>query len=113
MDNLGDPEMITKLNDLASRLSEGIRLMGRYGREYAQAERDYKTELAKESVRLREKDMPVTLIQLSIYGTGEVPKMRFRRDTAQVLYETSKENINVLKLQARLLEAQIDREWKG
>lgn len=111
--NIGDPELVNRLNDLTYKLSQGIKLMGRYGREYAQAEHDYKMELAREAVRLRERDIPVTLIQLRIYGSGDVPDKRFKRDTAQVMYDTSKENINALKLQIRLLEAQIDREWRG
>ena len=113
MDNIGDPELVTKLNDLTTRLTQGIKLMGQYGREYAQAEHDYKVQLAEEAIRLRNTDMPVTQINLVIYGSGKVPKMRFNRDTAQVMYETAKENINVLKLQMRLLESQIDREWRG
>lgn len=113
MDNIGDPELLNRLNDLTLKLTKGIKLMGRYGREYAQAEHDYKMELAKEAVRLRSTDMPVTQINLVIYGSGDVPNKRFKRDTAQVMYETSKENINVLKLQMRLLESQIDREWKS
>lgn len=112
-ENIGDPELITQLNDLNAQLSQGIRLMGRYGREYAQAEHDYKIELAKEAIRLREKDIPVTMIQLRIYGTGDVPEKRFRRDTAQVMYNTAQENINAIKLKMRLLEAQIDREYRG
>ena len=113
MNNIGDPELITQLNDLNAQLSQGIKLMGRYGREYASAERDYKIELAKEAIRLREKDIPVTMVQLRIYGTGDVPKKRFDRDTAEVMYNTAKENINAIKLKMRLLEAQIDREWKS
>lgn len=111
--NLGDPAMINKLNDLTYKMTQGIRLMGKYGRELAKTERDYKVELAKEVVRLREDGVPVTLIQLRVHGTGEVSNLRFKRDLAQALYDTSKENINVLKLQIRLLESQIDREWNS
>ena len=111
--NFGDPEMINKLNDLTYKMTQGIKLMGKYGRELANAERDYKMELQKEVLRLRSQGEAVTLIQLCVYGSGDVPKLRFKRDEAQALYDTAKENINVLKLQIRLLEAQIDREWKG
>lgn len=111
--NIGDPELVNKLNDLTFRMTQGIKLMGKYGRELANAERDYKIELQKEVLRLRLQGEAVTLIQLRVYGSGEVPKLRFKRDEAQALYETSKENINVLKLQIRLLESQIDREWKS
>lgn len=113
MDNIGDPELLNQLNDLNNQLTQGIKLMGRYGREYAQAEHDYKIELAKEALRLREKDVPVTLIQLRIYGTGDVPEKRFKRDTAEAMYNTAKENINAIKLRMKLLEAQIDREFRG
>ncbi len=113
MDNLGDPSMLNKLNDLTLKVSEGISLMGRYGRDLATAEKDYKIALAKEVVKMRDEDVPVTLIQLRVHGTGEVANLRFKRDFAKAMYETSKENINVLKLQIRLLEAQIDREWNS
>lgn len=111
--NIGDPELVNRLNDLTYRMTQGIKLMGKYGRELADAERNYKMELQKEVLRLRSQGEAVTLIQLCVYGSGNVPNLRFKRDEAQALYETSKENINVLKLQIRLLESQIDREWKG
>lgn len=111
--NFGDPEMINRLNDLQLKMTQGIKLMGRYGRELAESEKNYKTELAKEVIRLRDKDVPVTLIQLRVYGSDKVADLRFKRDIAKAMYDTSKENINVLKLQIRLLESQIDREWKS
>lgn len=113
MSNIGDPDMLNKLNDLTLKVSEGIKLMGGYGKDLAKAEREYKVALAKEVVKMRDNDVPVTLIQLRVHGTGEVANLRFKRDFAKAMYETSKENINVLKLQIRLLESQIDREWKG
>lgn len=112
-ENYGDPQMINRLNDLTEKLSSGIRLMARYGKELAEAERDYKVELRKEVLRLRSQGEAVTVIQQCVRGSGKVPELRFKRDTAQVMYDTAKENINVLKLQTRLLESQIDREWKS
>ena len=111
--NIGDPELINRLNTLSEQLSNGLRLMGKFGREYAKAEREYKKELAKNTAILRSKDMPVTLIQLQIYGIDNVADKRYERDMAKVLYNTSQENINVLKLQMRLMENQIDREYRG
>ena len=37
----------------------------------------------------------------------------FERDCAQVRYDSAKEALQVYKLDARMLEAQIDREWRG
>ena len=109
--NLGDPMLINQLNDLSVKLTQGIKLMGKYGREYADAERVYKVALAKKALELRDKGMPVTLIDKVIYG--KVADERFERDTAEVMYKTSQEHINAIKLQIRILDNQIDREYRG
>lgn len=109
--NLGDPMLINQLNDLSLKLSHGIKLMGKYGREYADAERAYKVALAKKALELRDRGMPVTLIDKVIYG--KVADERFERDTAEVMYKTAQEHINAIKLQIRILDNQIDREYRG
>lgn len=109
--NLGDPMLINELNAMSDKLTQGIKLMGKYGREYANAERKYKVELAKTALRLREQGMPVTLIDKVIYG--KVANERFDRDTAEVMYKTAQEHINAIKLQIRILDNQIDREYRG
>ena len=115
---LRDEDLVTHaLNGLSQEKTNpevsGIKIMARYGKELAEAERDYKVELRKEVLRLRSQGEAVTVIQQCVRGSGKVPELRFKRDTAQVMYDTARENINVLKLQSRLLEAQIDREWKA
>lgn len=111
MNNLGDPMLINQLNELSLKLSQGIKLMGKYGREYADAEMAYKVALAKKALELRDRGMPVTLIDKVIYG--KVADERFERDTAEVMYKTAQEHINAIKLQIRILDNQIDREYRG
>ena len=55
--------------------------------------------------------MPVTLIQQVVYGIPEVAEKRFKRDVAEAMRNTAQENINVQKLQIRILEEQIKRDW--
>lgn len=107
----GDIDTMLQLNDLNKKLSESVRLMARYGREFAEAERDYKVQLAQTALALRAEDMPVTLIDKVVYGKPKVADARFKRDVAETMYNASKENINSLKLQIRILDAQISREW--
>lgn len=102
---------INELNDLQQRLTQGIKLMGRYGKEYAQAESDYKIALSQEALKLRASDMPVTLIDKVVYG--KVAKQRLARDTAEVMWKTAQENVNAIKLQIRILDNQIAREWSN
>lgn len=55
--------------------------------------------------------MPVTLINQIIYGIPEVANKRFKRDVSETMYNVALENINSLKLQMRILENQLSREW--
>ena len=65
---------------------------------------------AKEKLRNDEK-LPVTLINQIVYGVPEVAEKRFQRDIAETMYNTCQEQINTMKLQLRILDAQIQREW--
>lgn len=105
-------EYVNQITALTDRLKSSIKTLARYGNELAAAERDYKVCLRKEALTLRsEKGMPVTLIAQIIYGVQEVADKRFKRDVAETMYNTAQENINSIKLQLRLLESQLNREW--
>ena len=110
---MSDFTLINELTALSAKLDEAVRLMARYGREYAQAEHDYKVQLSQTALRLRADDMPVTLIDKVIYGFKDVADKRLKRDIAEVMYASSKENINKLKLQMRIIDGQVDREYRG
>lgn len=105
-------DLINELTMLSGKLDEAVRLMAKYGREYAQAEHDYKVALAQTALKLRAGDMPVTLIDKVVYGEKEVADKRLKRDIAEAMYNSAKENINKLKLQIRIVDAQASREWQ-
>lgn len=102
---------IQQLNDLQIALSETINLMGVQGKELSEAERDYKISLRQNALMLKDDGMAATLINLTVYGVPEVAELRQRRDFAQSRYEVSKEKIMALKLNIRVLENIIEREW--
>lgn len=101
--------MINEMNALSEKLTQAIRLLAKYGKEYAGAERDYKVKLAQESLSLKDNGMAVTLIDKVVYG--KAANERFKRDVAEVMYKTAQENVNSIKLQIRILNDQISREW--
>ena len=41
----------------------------------------------------------------------EIAKLRFERDVAEVVYRSALEAINATKLQIKILDAQVEREW--
>ena len=55
--------------------------------------------------------MPVTLIQQVVYGVPEVAEKRFVRDVKEAVYKANQEAINVFKLQIRIIESQLQREY--
>lgn len=109
---MNEYDLINELNDLCQKLSMSGKHMAKYGKELAEAERDYKISLRQHALELRStQDMPVTLINQVVYGIPEVADKRFKRDVAEAMYKTSQESINTLKLKIRILDAQISREW--
>ena len=77
----------------------------------ADAERVYKREKAKFIAKAHMDKVAVTLIRDLAQGEETISDLRHKRDVAKVLYQNATEAINVYKLECRLVEAQIKREW--
>lgn len=105
-------DLFSDIQELINKLNVSIKTLAKNGKALAEAERDYKITLRQEALKLRqEKNMAVTLINQIIYGIPEVANKRFKRDIAEAMYNTNQEYINTLKLQIRVLESQLSREW--
>lgn len=101
-------------NELESKIQEleiSIRSLRKTGQKYAEAERDYKILLRQEVLKLRDEGQAIGVITLTCYGIPSVAEARFKRDTAEAIYKANQEAINSIKLQLRLLESQIQREY--
>lgn len=79
----------------------------------AEAERDYRIALAKKILMERDKGTPVSIISDVSRGSVEIAELKFKRDCAEVVYKSALDAINNYKLQIKVLENQIEREWKG
>lgn len=107
-------DLFNEIQDLITKLNESIKVLAEYGRKYADAEKNYKIILRQEALKLKaEKNMAVTLIDKVVYGVPEVADKRFERDVAETMYNTAQEKINSTKLQIRILENQLNREWNN
>ena len=101
-------DLINELNDLSRRLTESVSYMRRAGENFA-----YKIAINQEFLKLRVDGTPVTMIAQIVKGQPEVAPKMLERDIAETLYKTAQENIQAIKLQMRILENQIDREYRG
>jgi hypothetical protein len=95
----------------SKHLDDAIEQLATNGIDLANKEKEYKIALNKKALELRAEDMPVTLINQVIYGYDDIALLRLARDTAQVKYNANLEYINTIKLQIRILENQMQREW--
>lgn len=104
-------DYVNQIQELTKRLNTSVVKLRDYGRELAEAERVYKITLRQEALKLRSDGMAVTLLNQIVYGIPSVADKRFNRDIAETMYKTAQENINSIKLQIRILENQLEREW--
>ena len=104
-------ELYIELQSKTQQLDRSIKQLRTSGTEYAQAEKDYKVLLRQECLKLRDEGMAIGMIDKTCYGIPSVAEARFKRDVAEAVYKANLEAINSIKLQMRLLENQLQREW--
>lgn len=103
--------LLAELQSKTQQLDFSIKQLRKSGTDYAQAERDYKVLLRQECLKLRDDGMAIGMIDKTCYGIPSVAEARFKRDVAEAVYKANLEAINSIKLQLRLIENQIQREW--
>jgi hypothetical protein len=103
--------LYNELQMKTQQLDMSIKQLRTSGTEYAQAEKDYKVLLRQECLKLRDDGMAIGMIDKTCYGIPSVAEARFKRDVAEAVYKANLEAINSIKLQMRLLENQLQREW--
>lgn len=106
-------DLMASLQAMSNELTESVKALRRNGANYAQAEKDYKILLRQECLKLRDDGMAVGMIDKTCYGIPSVAEARFKRDVAEAVYKANQEHINAVKLQLRLIENQIGREWQN
>lgn len=104
-------ELYQELQEKTKQLDISIKQLRTSGTEYAEAERTYKILLRQECLKLRDAGMAIGMIDKTCFGIPSVAEARFRRDVAEAVYKANLEAINSIKLQMRLIEAQLQREW--
>ena len=93
-------DLLNELQNLTKQLSNSLKQLRINGIKLAEAEKEYKIAVNKKA-----------LISQVIYGYDDIAQLRFLRDSAQVVYNANQEAINTLKLQIRIIENQIKREY--
>lgn len=106
-------DLILELQAKIKQLEKAVQDLRVNGTELAKAERDYKILLRQECLKLRDEGMAIGMIDKTCYGIPSVAEARYKRDVAQTTYDANQDFINSIKLQLRLLESQIQRDYEG
>lgn len=104
-------DLYNELNYKTKMLDTAVRELKSRGIAYAQAERDYRVKKAEAILEERAKGTAATITIDIVKGRKDVSRLCFERDCAEVMYRSALEAINAIKLQLRLLESQVHREW--
>lgn len=104
-------DLYSEIQQKIAQLDKSIRQLRKSGTSYAEAERDYKILLRTECLKLRDDGMAIGMIDKTCYGIPSVAEKRFERDVSEAVYTANKEAINSLKLQIRIINEQLSREW--
>lgn len=104
-------DLMLEMSRLQSQLNTSVKQLRLTGTDYAQAEKDYKILLRQEVLKMRDEGMAIGLIDKTCYGILSVAEARFKRDVAEAVYKANQDAINSIKLQIRILDNQIAREW--
>lgn len=106
-------DTITELMQKTADLPRCVADMRKAGTELADAEQAYRIEKALRILAYREAGYPATYIIDLAKGERRVSELMHDRDVASIMWESSREALNVCKLQVRVLEAQAEREWSN
>lgn len=104
-------DLYSERESLRRKLDQCIRMLRETAGDYAKADREYNVAVRACWMRLRDRDMPIGMISKVYKGEPDVAEKRFALIQAEAMKDANKEAVMSYKLQLRLVEDQIQREW--
>jgi hypothetical protein len=104
-------DLYLEIQDKVKALDEAIEELESLAYRKAKSNQEYKVVKAQVSFTLKAQGYPVSLIADICYRDEELSDSLHEKDLAESLYEVCQEKINALKLNIRLLENQLAREY--
>lgn len=106
-----DLDLVNSINQKCIELDIQIKQLKTTGEEYAKAYTQYRIELAKELVKLKSDGFAITLASDIARGKPEIAHLKYQEIAKEAIYKANLESINATKLQIKIMEAQVEREW--
>lgn len=106
-------DLINQLESLIDQLNKSVKSLRYTGADYAEADRAYKVKLSETLLRLEAEGRPVSNLQYIARGIQDVADAKYQQIATEAIYKANLEAIQALKLQIKVLDAQIGREWSN
>ena len=106
-------DLYNELNNLISKLDVSVKSLRKTGSEYAKAYTDYRVALAKELLILKEEGYAITLAGDIARGKPEIAKLKFKEISTEAIYKANQEAINSTKLQIKIIQEQLNKEYSS
>lgn len=106
-------DLYNEIQEKCRLLDNSIKMLRKTGSDYAKAYTDYRVALAKELLILKDEGYAITLAGDIARGKPDIAKLKFEEISKEAIYKANMESINVLKLQIKILENQLEREYGG
>lgn len=102
-----------ELCDTCDEMVQAVEACRASGRDLAAAESQYRKALAIEELRLSNAGERVSIIPDLARGAEHIADLKCARDCAEAVYKADCERVNVNKLKARIIDAQLGRDWNA
>jgi hypothetical protein len=106
-------DLFDNIQELMNELNISIKALRKTTSEYADAYINYRIKLATKLVELRDEGMPVTIAYDVARGQSDIARLKRNEIIKEGIHLANQEAINSLKLQIRILEGQLQREWSN
>ena len=104
-------DLVSEIMQKSKQLEVSIKQLRKSGQDYAEARTNYRIALAKELIKLKDEGFAITLAGDIARGKPEIARLKFDEISKEAIYKANQEAIQGIKLQIRLLDAQLTREW--
>ena len=102
-----------ELNNRLRDLDIAIKSLRKTGEDYAKAYTDYRVELAKELLLLKNEGYAITLAGDIARGKPEIAHLKFLEISKEAIYKANLESINATKLTIKIIQEQKNREMSN
>lgn len=104
-------DLLEEMKKLKTLLNTALAEFKSRGTTYAKTYANYRKLLAQELLKLKAEGMPVTIAYDIARGKEEIANAKEQEIIAETLYKSCQEAINAYKLEMKILQEQIEKEY--